>query len=67
MIDKLYAYLCVRDAKAAIDFYGRAFGAEEIFRLNEPGSGRIGHAELRFGSTVVSAPAACTTPSAMNG
>ena len=47
MIHELFAYLCVNDAGAAIDFYTRAFGATEKFRLTEP-SGRIGHAELDF-------------------
>lgn len=45
-------YLRTRDANAAIEFYKQVFGAEELFRLSEP-SGRIGHAELKFGSTVV--------------
>lgn len=44
-VHELYAYLCVRDAAAAIDFYARAFGARELFRLTEPG-GRVGHAEI---------------------
>ena len=44
--------LCVRDAAAAIEFYRRVFGAEEIFRLTEPG-GRIGHAELKFGPATI--------------
>ncbi|RZZ81615.1 VOC family protein [Pseudoxanthomonas winnipegensis] len=44
-IQELYAYLCVRDAVAAMDFYARAFGARELFRLTEP-DGRIGHAEV---------------------
>lgn len=44
-VQELYAYLCVRDAAAAIDFYARAFGARELFRLTEPG-GRVGHAEI---------------------
>jgi PhnB protein len=51
-IHKVFPYLRVRDANAAIEFYKKAFGAEEIFRLSEP-SGRIGHAELRFGSFTV--------------
>ena len=37
-------YLVVDDAKAAIDFYKRAFGAQEKFRM-EMGD-RIGHAEI---------------------
>ncbi|MEH6434145.1 VOC family protein [Massilia sp. DD77] len=52
MIHELFAYLCVNDANAAIDFYGKAFGATESFRLTEPG-GRIGHAELDFGGVTV--------------
>ncbi|MGF6547182.1 VOC family protein [Paraburkholderia youngii] len=44
-IHELYAYLCVRDARAAMDFYTRAFGARELFRLTEP-DGRVGHAEM---------------------
>jgi PhnB protein len=41
------AYLIVRDAARALDFYVRAFGMEEVLRLPAPG-GRIGHAELRI-------------------
>lgn len=52
MIHELFAYLCVRDANAAIDFYRKAFGAAEKFRLTEPG-GRIGHAELDFGGVTL--------------
>ncbi|GIL03816.1 MAG: glycosylase [Betaproteobacteria bacterium] len=48
MIHELFPYLHVADAAAAIDFYVRAFGVREKFRLTEP-SGRIGHAELEFG------------------
>ncbi len=51
-IHELYAYLRIQNATAAIDFYKRAFGAEELFRLVEPG-GRIGHAELKFGPTTL--------------
>ena len=45
-------YLAVRDAVAAIDFYKRAFAAEEILRLVDP-SGKIGHAEIRIGNSHV--------------
>lgn len=51
-IHEVFPYLRVRDASAAIDFYKKAFGAVEDFRLTEP-SGRIGHAELKFGETTV--------------
>jgi PhnB protein len=52
MIHELFAYLCVTDAGKAIIFYQSAFGATEKFRLTEP-SGRIGHAEMDFGGTIV--------------
>ena len=52
-VHELFAYLCVQDANAAIDFYRRAFQATEKFRLVEPG-GRVGHAELDFsGATLM--------------
>ena len=51
-VHEVFAYLRLRDANAAIDFYQRAFGAEEVFRLVEPG-GRIGHAEVRIGPAIV--------------
>jgi PhnB protein len=41
-------YLCVKGAASAIEFYQKAFGAEEVMRLAEP-DGRIGHAEIRIG------------------
>ncbi len=51
-IHELFAYLHVKDAAKAIEFYSKAFGAKEEFRLTEP-SGRIGHAELDFGGTTL--------------
>jgi PhnB protein len=51
-VHELFAYLHVRNAAQAIEFYGKAFGAKEKFRLTEP-SGRIGHAELDFGGTTL--------------
>ena len=52
VVRELFAYLCVRDAARAIEFYKIAFGAHEKLRLTEP-SGRIGHAELDFGGTIL--------------
>ena len=46
------AHMTVHDAAAAIGFYVKAFGAEELFRLVEP-AGRVGHAEIRIGDTVL--------------
>ena len=51
-IHELFAYICVKNTTDAIEFYRRAFGAREKFRLTEPG-GRIGHAELDFGGTTL--------------
>jgi PhnB protein len=45
-------YLEVDDAEAAIDFYGRAFGAKERTRMQGP-DGKIAHAELEIGDSVV--------------
>jgi PhnB protein len=48
----LRAHATVHDAKAAIDFYVKAFGAVELFRLVEP-AGRVGHAEIGIGDSVL--------------
>jgi PhnB protein len=45
-------YLYVRNAAGAIEFYKNAFGATEIMRMPGP-DGRIMHAELRLGDSVV--------------
>ena len=45
-------YLVVNNATGAIDFYKRAFGAKEIMRMDGP-PGKIGHAELRIGDSVI--------------
>ena len=44
--------IVVRDAAAAIDFYKRAFGAEEIDRMAGP-DGSIMHAEIRIGDSIL--------------
>ncbi len=45
-------YLIVTGAVQALDFYRRAFGAEETLRMPAPND-RIGHAEIRIGDSVV--------------
>jgi PhnB protein len=45
-------YLAVGEAAAAIEYYEKAFGAKEIVRMDAPG-GKIGHAELKIGDSVV--------------
>jgi PhnB protein len=46
------AYLTVKGAARAIDFYKRAFGAIEKGRLTMP-SGEIGHAEIEIGGSTI--------------
>lgn len=50
--EKVTAYLCVRGADAAIDFYIKAFGAIEEFRLTDT-TGKVGHAQIKIGGSVV--------------
>ena len=45
-------YLIVDGAARALDFYKKAFGATELFRMEAPG-GKVGHAEIRIGDTVI--------------
>lgn len=45
-------YLAVDDAAEAIDYYEKAFGAKERGRMEAPG-GKIGHAELEIGDSLV--------------
>ena len=46
-------YLVVRGAARAINFYIAAFEAVEAFRMTDPSDGRIGHAELTIGGSVI--------------
>lgn len=46
------AYLSVPNASEAIDFYVRAFCAEQVFRLDTP-QGRVAHAELHIGDSAL--------------
>jgi PhnB protein len=45
-------YLIVQGGARAIEFYQKAFGAKEIMRMPMP-DGKIGHAEVRIGDSVV--------------
>ena len=51
-MSEVLAYLSVDGASDAIDFYTRAFGATELYRLPMP-DGRVGHAEVQIGDTRV--------------
>src|SRR3954464_15361931 len=46
------AYYVVDGAAQFIDFLKKAFGAEEKFRMPAPG-GKIGHAEVRIGDSML--------------
>ena len=48
----LTPYMTVRNARAAIDFYKKAFGAEKVLKL-DMADGTIAHAEIRIGDSVV--------------
>jgi PhnB protein len=43
-------YLTVRNAEAAIQFYAKVFGAQEVLRLPMP-DGKLGHAEIKIGDS----------------
>ncbi len=49
---RVTAYLIVDGANDAIEFYRKVLGAEERMRMGGP-DGRVGHAELQFGDSVV--------------
>jgi PhnB protein len=50
VLGALTPYIIVKGAARAIEFYSQAFGAREIYRLCEPGNGKVGHAELAIGT-----------------
>ncbi|PYU93668.1 MAG: glyoxalase [Acidobacteria bacterium] len=45
-------YLIVNDGAKAIEFYKKAFGATELFRMAGP-DGKIGHAEIKIGDSPI--------------
>lgn len=45
--------LVVNDGAAALQFYKKAFGAKELYRLVDPQSGKIGHAEFTINGALV--------------
>jgi PhnB protein len=44
-------YLIIKGAAQAIEFYKKAFGAIELFRMEH--QGKIGHAEIKIGGGIV--------------
>ncbi len=45
-------YLIIRGAADAIDYYKKAFGAIELFRMPQP-DGKIAHAEIKIGDSPI--------------
>jgi PhnB protein len=45
-------YLVIRGAKQAMEFYTKAFGAQESFKMLGE-KGEIGHAEMKIGDSVI--------------
>ena len=46
------AYITVENCANALQFYVKAFGAKESFRLTDP-AGRIGHAQIKIGDSSI--------------
>ena len=44
-------YLIIKGAADAIEFYKKAFGATELFRMDH--QGKVGHAELKIGDSPI--------------
>ena len=49
----LTPYLIVKDAAGAIEFYKKAFAAQEIYRDHGPDGKSIIHAELKIGDSII--------------
>ena len=49
----LTPHLIVQDASEAIEFYKRAFSAEEIVRMPGPDGSSVMHAELKIGDSII--------------
>lgn len=45
-------YLIIKGAAEAIEFYQKAFGASELFRVPGPG-GAVMHAEIKIGDSII--------------
>jgi PhnB protein len=46
-------YLTVNGAAKAIEFYAAAFGATELYRLSDPKTGVVGHAEIMLNGSLL--------------
>src|SRR5215813_14144864 len=64
-------YLTLNDAARALDFYKRAFGAQELMRMEGPG-GKIGHAEIKIVDSIIMLAdempnSGCQSPQTLHG
>ncbi|MEM7726545.1 MAG: VOC family protein [Cyanobacteria bacterium P01_A01_bin.45] len=63
-------HLTVKDAASAIEFYKKAFGAEEKYRMETPDKQKVMHAELQIGDSIIylndEFPDICS-PTSLNG
>jgi PhnB protein len=70
-VNTLIPALAVSNGAEAIAFYQQAFGATELYRLIDPESGKIGHAELLINDSAISLsdeyPAFNKTPLTLGG
>jgi PhnB protein len=62
----------VKDAAAAIEFYKRAFGAEEVERMPGPGGKGVMHAEIKIGDSRIMLSdefpgTGCSSPQTLGG
>ena len=46
-------HIVVKGAAEAIEFYKKAFGAEELFRMSGPDGDSVVHTELKIGDSVI--------------
>ncbi len=46
-------HMTLKDAAVAIEFYKKAFGAEELLRMLGPGGQGVMHAEIKIGDSVI--------------
>ena len=46
-------YLVNSEAAKAIDWYKQAFGAQQTLRMEDPTTGKIGHAEMKIGDSYI--------------
>jgi PhnB protein len=53
LLPEVIAYLCVKGAARAIDFYKQAFGAKETYARITDSTGRVGHAEIQIGGSTI--------------